>query len=340
MIRTLTATGFRCFREIRVEPLTRVNLFVGGNNAGKTSLLEAVELLAVGGVEGLARSAVRRSEQLPTRPDALEKFKDHLVDPSHLFFGHDLQLGTAFTIRGDGETERGVTCTIEEASSEETLIQTLAFESLPKRQRARQRLTVSPLGGVLPPPRHWPEPSPRVNFLPAECINLADLSQLWEPLVLTSEEEAVNEALRVIEPRVDRLAFRASSPVVKLKDLEVVLPLGSLGGGMRHLLALVLNLLSAREGFLLVDEIDTGLHYSVMVDMWRLLIESAKRLDVQVFATTHSLDCVRALARLRRESPEIASVVTVHRVEKDAPKTVVYDADEIVVAADSHIEVR
>ena len=56
MIQSLTASGFRCFREILVEPLTRVNLFVGENNAGKTSLLEAVELLAVGGVEGLARS--------------------------------------------------------------------------------------------------------------------------------------------------------------------------------------------------------------------------------------------------------------------------------------------
>jgi len=64
MIRKLTATGFRCFREIRVEPLTRVNLFVGANNAGKTSLLEAVELVAVGGVEGLVRSAVRRGEQI------------------------------------------------------------------------------------------------------------------------------------------------------------------------------------------------------------------------------------------------------------------------------------
>jgi hypothetical protein len=342
MIRTLTATGFRCFREIRVEPLTRVNLFVGGNNAGKTSLLEAVELLAVGGIEGLAWSAVRRNEQILGRPDTQDYFKDHSIDPSHLFFGHDLRRGAFFKVEGQGETERWIKCTVQEVNAIDVgSIQSLLFESHATTKRDEgERLTISPWGGVRPPPRHWPEPSPRVNFLVAECINSADLSRLWEPFVLTPEEEDVNEALRTIEPRVDRVAFRASSPVVKLKDLEVVLPLGSLGGGMRHLLALVLNLLSARGGFLLVDEIDTGLHYSVLVDMWRLLIESAMRLDVQVFATTHSLDCVRALARLRRESPEIASAVTVHRVEKDAPKTVVYDADEIVVAADSHIEVR
>jgi predicted ATP-dependent endonuclease of OLD family len=340
MIQSLTATGFRCFREIRVEPLTRVNLFVGENNAGKTSLLEAVELLAAGGVQGLARSAVRRGEQILARSEARE-YKDHLVDPSHLFYGHELRLGASFKIWGG---ERRVRCTVEQASKSDTLIRTLLFES--DRSDTNERLTISPLGGVLPPPR-WmdEEQSPRVNFLAAEATDVAHLGQLWDALVLTPEEQEVIESLRVIEPRLERLAFLSESrgpsvPLVKLKDSEKRLPLGSLGGGLRHLLALVLHLLSARGGFLLADEIDTGLHYSVMVDMWRLLIDSAKRLDVQVFATTHSLDCVRALARLRKKDPKAAAEVTVHRVEKDAPRTVVYDADEIVVAADSQIEVR
>jgi len=338
MIQSLTAIGFRCFREIRVEPLTRVNLFVGENNAGKTSLLEAVELLAVGEAKGLARSAVRRGEEILIRPDVQEKFKDHRIDPSHLFFGHDLRLRTFFEIRGAGVAERWVRCTVEEGSRSDTLIRTLHFESGPSD--TTDFLTISPAGGVVAPSPHWPGTSPRVNFLAADAGELTHLNELWDALVLTPEEQEVVESLQIVEPRIERVAFRASAPVVKLKDLEVVLPLGSLGGGMRHLLALVLNLLSARGGSLLVDEIDTGLHYSVMVDMWRLLIESAKRIDVQVFVTTHSLDCVRALARLRKQYPETAAEVTVHRVEKDAAKTVVYDVDEIVIAADSHIEVR
>jgi len=337
MIKNLTAIGFRCFREIRVEPLTRVNLFVGENNAGKTSLLEAVELLAVGGIEGLTRSSVRRDEQILGRAESGEEFKEHFIDPSHLFFGHDLQPGAFFEVKGDGFGR--IACTVEKIAGGR---QALRFYS--ERENTKRRLILSPQGGVLrpqPPSRRLPEASrPRVNFFVAESSDLSNLFQLWDPLVLTPEEEEVNNALRIIEPRVDRMAFRTSAPVVKLKDVKQVLPLGSLGGGMRHLLALVLNLLSARGGVLLVDEIDTGLHYSVMVDMWRLLIESAKRLDIQVFVTTHSLDCVRALARLRKKYPETAAEVTVHRVEKDAAKTVVYDADEIVVAADSHIEVR
>jgi len=343
MIRKLTATGFRCFREIRVEPLTRVNLFVGENNAGKTSLLEAVELVAVGGIEGLVRSAVRRGEQILTRSENGTEFKDHLVDPSHLFFGHDLRLGTSFKVEGQGEADRWVKCTIELASTLETTIRSLAFEShLTDQQNTRQRLTISPLGGVLPPPQYLPDPSPPVNFLTAEAADLSHLGHLWDDLVLTPGESEVISALKIIEPGIEKLAFLGENRgiIVKLKSSEERLPLGNLGGGLRHLLALVLNLLSARGGFLLVDEIDTGLHYSVMLDMWRLLVETAKRLDVQVFATTHGLDCVRALARLRNRYPETAAEVTVHRVEKNSPKTVVYDTDDIVIAADGQIEVR
>jgi hypothetical protein len=347
MIRKLTVNGFRCFHLLRVEPLTRVNLFVGKNNAGKTSLLEAAEVVTIGGVEGLVRSAVRRGERVLARSETVEGFEGHVIDPSHLFFGHDLRLGNSFSIEATGEPKRQIKCTVEQASDKEALIWTVHVQSHgTAKQREHQRLTISPSGGVLPPPGRLPEPSPRVNFLHAESSDTDSLGRLWDALVLTPEEEEVTEALKMIEPRIERLAVlgegRGASAkiLLKLAGLEQRVPLGSLGGGLAHLLAMVLNLFSARGGFLLVDEIDTGLHYSVMVDMWRLIVESAKRLDVQVFATTHSLDCVRALARLRKKYPDAGAEVTVHRVEQDAPTTVVYDADEIVIAAESQLEVR
>ena len=347
MLKTLTIKGFRCFRELHVEPLTRVNLFVGKNGSGKTSLLDAAELVAMGSVEGLARSAVRRGELIDSPAvltPAEEKYSEHVVAPRHLFFGHGLKAGKTFRI--EAETAHFVECTAEHASSNETVILTLYFVSHLTPQGHPDRLTISPAGGILPPPRRRAEANPPVNFLKAEGVDAFSLNQLWDRVVLTPEEETVIKGLRIIEPRVDRLAFlsreRNLPPVIlaKLSSLDQRLPLATLGGGMEHMLAVALNLASAQKGFLLVDEIDTGLHYSVMVDMWRLVVETARRLDIQVFATTHSLDCVDALAQLRRKYPEIAAEVTVHRVEKDAPKTVVYEVDEIVIAAEGHIEVR
>jgi hypothetical protein len=185
-----------------------------------------------------------------------------------------------------------------------------------------------------------------VNYLGTELAE-STLSYLWDAVALTDKEERAIEALRIVEPRIERIAFLGEpsrrsvrNVFVKLADSERRLPLGSVGDGLRHLLALVLHLLPARGGFLLVDEIDTGLHHSVMADMWRLVIESAKRLDIQVFGTTHSLDCVRALAWVRERHPKLADEATVHRVDLNAGRTTAYSLDEIAVAARNHLEIR
>jgi hypothetical protein len=342
MIQKLTIHGFRCFRELHVEPLTRVNLFVGKNNAGKTSLLEAVELVAIGGIEGLARSAVRRRERISAGSEVGEEFKEHVVDPSHLFFGHDLQPGNFFLIESEGTSSELVKCTVDSSSDQGTSFWSLHFQRGTRNTHPKQRLTISPSGGVRPPPKRPLEPNPRVSFLQANSLDPDQLGKLWDALVLTPEEEEVTAALKLIEPGIERLATLGEGRrfSVKLSGVDRGIPLGSLGGGLGNLLALVLHLFSARGGFLLVDEIDTGLHYSIMMEMWRLIVETAKKLDVQVFATTHSLDCVRALARLRNKYPEIAEEIILHRVEADATQTVVYNADELVVAAESELEVR
>jgi len=344
MITDMTISNFRCFSELYVEPLARVNLFVGMNNAGKTSILDAAELLAVGKVEALARSAIRRGELILASRDERGELPEHVVDPSYLFHGREeLRAGKSFSIEGRGLEHQWVHCKAERASSE-TLIMTLRFESHSSEEAGR--LTLSPAGGVLAPPRGRPKPGPRVNFLGTEALDSDRLSQLWDAVVLTPGEEGVTAALRLIEPRIERFALvgegRSASPriVLKLEGLERRIPLGNLGGGLRHLFALALNLSSAAGGVLLVDEIDTGLHYTVMADMWRLIIESARRFDIQVFTTTHSLDCVRALAEVREKYPSLAAEVALHRIDKDAPRTVVYTMDEIAVAARGSIEVR
>jgi hypothetical protein len=184
-----------------------------------------------------------------------------------------------------------------------------------------------------------------VHFLRTE-IETTRLAALWDRVLLTPEEDTVVEALRIIEPAIERIAFLAEgrranrSVFLKLSNIEDRLPLGSLGDGLKRLLALCLNLVPAKGGVLLVDEIDTGLHFSVMADMWRLVIDTAARLNVQVFATTHSLDCVRALAWVRETPLRSAPDVSLHRIERGAARTIRYNLDEIATAAKQHLEVR
>jgi hypothetical protein len=327
----LTITGFRCFRELRVPRLSRVNLFVGRNNSGKTSILEAAEILALGAPGALWRSPRRRGELILI--DREEAQPETELDPSHLFYGHALRAGTSFSVRGDGPP----------AWFECQAVPKEAFLELDlKSHLGSWHVALSPDDGLIGPGRS-PEPSAPVNFLGTSELLL---SRLWSRVVLTPEEDLVTSALRAIDPEIERLAIVDESSLrgrrffVKLAGSEQRLPLGSAGDGLKRLLALVLHLASTQGGLLLVDEIDTGLHHTVMTDMWKLVIETAKRLDVQVLATTHSLDCVRSLAWVQDQNPELSPEVTLHRVEKDMPQTVVYSMDELAIAARHHIEVR
>jgi len=94
------------------------------------------------------------------------------------------------------------------------------------------------------------------------------------------------------------------------------------------------------NGILLVDEIDTGLHHTVMKAMWKFLYDAAEKYDVQVFATTHSRDCYQSLAVICRDSVAKNSDATIQRIERDREESIAYTEQEIIAAAESDIEVR
>jgi hypothetical protein len=113
-----------------------------------------------------------------------------------------------------------------------------------------------------------------------------------------------------------------------------------MGDGMWRMLGIALSLVRAQGGVLLIDEIDTGFHYTVMEDMWRLVYDAAKRFDVQVFAATHSRDCYQSLAAIVQNEQMHHPEVTIQRIERGNPLAVAFTDEEIAVAARIGAEVR
>ena len=114
-----------------------------------------------------------------------------------------------------------------------------------------------------------------------------------------------------------------------------------MGDGMWRMMAMAIAITQCQGGVLLVDEIDTGLHYTVMSDMWKLIFGAARELDVQVFATTHSSDCIRSLlAEVCISELFDGNQVTVQRIEPGKSVAVPYTQNEIKMATERMIEVR
>jgi AAA15 family ATPase/GTPase len=184
--------------------------------------------------------------------------------------------------------------------------------------------------------------SPDINlfFLTSSSLTIKKMIELFEQIVLTPEEDLVIEALQIIEPTLKRIAVFRDNFVVLLSNNTERIPLGNMGDGIQKILGLALALVNSKDGILLVDEIDTGLHFMTISKMWKLVWETAKKLNVQVFATTHNSDCWTGLTELIDPDNEREDGITLHRIEKDKPHSILLGESEIAIAVERGIEVR
>jgi AAA15 family ATPase/GTPase len=185
-------------------------------------------------------------------------------------------------------------------------------------------------------------------------LTAQEAAYFYSQVVLLPEEERVLEAIRIIEPDIQRIAPKSVEVEVlgsmpktgffaKLKDVDEIVPIASMGDGLWNLMGIILILVNAKGKTLLIDEIDVGLHYSVMVDLWKLIWKIAKELDIQVFATTHSQDCWKALGELiYDEGGEQLhdNEIMIHRINPQKNEAISIFTDEIIDAVQSQIEVR
>lgn len=369
MLKSLKIENFRCFPTFELQQLGQVNLLVGTNNSGKTSILEAVQLLSSQTpLEPLWESMKSRGEYIESedgnRPE---------LDIRHLFYGHNIDVGSQLSISGyDRDRKQELVLAIERDESRQgSLFETTQeVDDYPNLILLINRETypqghMIPTGNIILPLSfqeglsldyvkrlRWnsKELSARTQFVKSSSLSPEEMIELFEKIVLMPEENLVTEALKTIDPRIERLAsvsfkkYKYVSSrigfVVKLANENRRIPIGSMGDGIWRMLGLTLAIINARNGVLLVDEIDTGLHFSAMSDMWKLIWKTAKKLNVQVFATTHNSDCWTSLAEISSTESPSEEGITIQRIEPGRSNSVVFTERQVVIAAERGIEVR
>lgn len=356
MLRSLKITGFRAFSSFEMKDLTRVNLLVGENNSGKTCVLEAVEILCGAG-DGwvLTRSPARRGERSENGAGSSADGSGHAeaVNLLHLFFGHPRSGNPSFRIEATSGEETATTRFVEATVKDlqPILLGTEGAQFVTVMRRPLAVRSNNDRVGELhltPDGAHTPVDTPVGSGLPCQFVandrRQRSLRRQWDEIVATPDEVMVRELMRTVDERVEQFAALASMTgpdfVVTLRGTAGRVPIGSLGDGVKSLLVIGTNLVRSARGVLLVDDIDAGLHYSVMTKMWKLVIEAARRLDVQVFATSHCLDCLRALAWACEEKPELGPEVSVHSLGRGKPTSVHHSAGEVRAAIEHEIELR
>ena len=367
LLNSLEIRNFRAFRHLRVERLGRINLIVGKNNVGKTSLLEAISLYSYGSQPDIVNQQLELRDEM-SRPDrdrpSPESVNRRLLALRHLFFGRKniAERDEPIVIGAVNDQDKVVMIragwyTEEKGSGRDgEQLRPLKSDEY-SGLKARIPALVTARGAKPPVYFRLDEGFSVVHFwrdivncqsVRSSGLSNEEINVLWDQISLTEKEDDVLKALRIIAPQVERVSLVGDPngmervPIVKLAGQSGPLPMRSLGEGMNRLFGIALALANAKEGFLLIDEIENGLHHSVQIAVWRLIFEIAQRLNVQVFATTHSDDCVRAFQHVSSQHTEEGLLISL-REKKDGSGDIVavlYDESKLGIATQEQIEVR
>jgi len=344
--------NFRVFRDLMVDSLGRVNLIVGKNNVGKTSLLEAVHLYVSYDTSRVLNDIVNGRDLRDldaSRRRETSEYGVHVPPERHLIHGRP---SLDMAARGDSWDDLpGV-----EISSTPDQNQPLSvYLHLPEKSRSAYADVL--VGEDRGQASVFGQERVRSVFVSAMTgESRVQVEEIWDRVELTPREENVLDALRIIEPDLLDVRLRDRSPsgenskgtskriaLVRVKDSEEPESLRSLGAGMNRLFEIALALIDAENGVLLIDEIENGLHHSIHPKVWRLIFETAQKLDIQVFATTHSYDALRAFEHVANEYPDDESVLVQLRRRRSEPGDVVAvtaGEDELTEALEFNIDPR
>jgi hypothetical protein len=376
MYTSIRIQNFRGIEDLEIKDLGRINLLVGANNVGKTSVLEALALLRMhqtgyelqrilenrgynaapaedarrdslqGALESLFRSP-NGDFVVEARNEVLEPGEEHellgpqverLIGRTNLALdGHPLGLRHHFGV----------------FLSENAGIQ-LYYDLLEAESRrvhdlgalVQVRLNLVP-GAATPYPEPFSANDAGPVYFSPSLVRLSPtaMARLVSSAEGTARFGALSGALNLFDDRFERLSVgfdplsQAPSLRVVVKGQGGVLPATALGDGVRRLLEFVVVTSGVSSAVVLIDEVDSGIYYKHLPRAWELFRDVTGYARSQLFATTHSWECVAAAVEVARGYPQ---EFRLHRLQRrgDRVDVVTYDHEVALAATTGLVEVR
>lgn len=314
--------NYRGIRTLRLEGAARVNVILGGNNSGKSSLLEAV-LITMGA----------NHPSLPLQMNVNRNYSGVSKDDFALFFyNSDISNSIHLKALYDDRTNLDVTVSYFEEKINEVKIAEINNEVNTLQPRWKYGLKyvysdrgasyVSTLTNDGAEEKLVMDSSEkglkrRRTFFVAPRYNFDDYISHFNRIVTDKEKSAIIEILQAVEPTIVDVTVVGSKVMVDC-GLDKLVPINLMGDGTRKLFTIATALHGARGGVLIIDEVDNGLYYKSMKVLWKAIMRTAALLDVQLFMSTHSVDSLNALNDIvTEEMKDLRDDVKIFTLRKD-----------------------
>ena len=346
---SLSISGFRGISQLTISRLERVALIAGKNGVGKTTVLDALCVYAAHGqLDTLRKILTLREEETTKAPVFDSLFHRNGSDRATIEIG---PIGGGPTLQIEEVDEHSVAPEeLRDYIEEGVKVLSVAFDGA----RSLYPRSLSDFGrrellhAVRLQDQERSADPIRCESVGPGLLGRVELARLWDEVALTDDEVLAIEALRLVfGDRVDRAAVIGEKGrsggrrvVVKLAGHANPVPLRSLGDGATRMFGVALALANCRDGILLIDEAENGIHYSLQSKFWNMVLHAADAHNVQVLATTHSKDCINGFAAAALDCPDVnGNLIRLERRNGEI-RAVEYSREELETAAEQNIEVR
>ncbi len=352
MITAIDIHNFRCFKQLRIDACSRVNIIVGDNGSGKTALLEAIFLALCGSIEVTNRFRLQRGNDNAFVSGTTKAIEESIWRP--FFYDYDWQKDISISIDGDFSDKRSV------------VIGQQAFA-------AQYHLDLAPAGKLddIPAPLAFTWTNARgITFpynpsftqnginIPVSFENLPNYFHFPSGQTVGSVETADRFAALRRMKRNDLfvelfkstynwiedigLDVQGGSPIIaaSIKGADQIIPITNVSGAVNRLLSILLSIASRDRSIIAVDEIENGVYYKHFSSCWKLILDFSRLYNAQLFMTTHSLEWIKALFEVCGDDNTDISIWRLERGESLQPDISVYSGAEIRSALEFDVDPR
>lgn len=347
--------NFRGIDHLKIDDFSRVNVFLGQNGSGKSTVLEAILFLA-----GMSN---------PDLPLSLNKARTrvfriaYLQETRYQFYNLDLNNTPEFSsLQFDGNSRHlqmrlfhtetaddGVQSIDEPIVLSEMVRMPNTLEMLyditttngTKHFRSSLFINQSDVASRQEPSKEYVEKNYAVLFssdlLSSNLIN--DLSELFK----RKQKNALLEHLQKFDTRINAIEILNNDVYIGFDDIKEMLPVSMSGDGLRRFLNIVAGSANPSNTMILIDEIDNGLHYSAYKKLWEAIFALATTTNKQVFVTTHSKETLFRLSQMLEENPAYQQELRLYTLEKTKLKgfqAYKYTYEGLSGACENNIEIR
>lgn len=358
LFKDLHIRNFRGFKEIDVDDLSNINLFLGHNNSGKTSILESIFLLI-----GMSN---------PELNIKINNFRDFVHNETEdfnlIFHNFDIEKDIDISSNLFDNSKRGLTISpLFKKSNGSNGLRTIEIDSesssssLSNSHQSIKGLRLNFFSKKFHKPKtaSKSEISIEDGRIKAEIAkdykeeyfgafinsksSFTDVPSRVEKIIKNKKEKEFVEILKKIDSKIENISLGANGTIYIDIGIDRLVPINFLGDGIRKTLTILSSLYDSKGGVLIIDEFDNGLHYTSIKILWDAIVEYSARYNVQVFVTSHNYDTLKQLEKVLVEQPDKKEDVrsyTINLLKDGIGKAYKYDYDKLSHALTQGVEVR